>query len=219
VKAKLIDWLGVFVIWIVSRVFAWTARVEVIGAEHRAAAAKLHPAGAYIFATWHENAFSGMSLHARQKFAVLCSLSRDGEYVARVARFLGLRAVRGSSSRGGLEARNAMLETISSGWSPAITVDGPRGPRRIVKAGVIDVARKSGAWIIPMAAIPDSAWVMKRSWDKFRLPKPFTRVLLVYRPPIHVPTETSTAEFEAARNAVEQELLAIEAMAEARPRP
>jgi lysophospholipid acyltransferase (LPLAT)-like uncharacterized protein len=205
------DQLAGLLIWFFSRFFARTARVRVIGGEYLVQARAAAPA--YIFATLHENAFAGMSLHAFQKYAVLCSLSRDGELVAQLARRLGLGAIRGSSSRGGLEARTGLLNAIRSGVSPAITVDGPRGPRRIAKAGVIDAARKSGAWIIPMASVSASRIEFTRSWDRFRFPLPFSRVVTIYMPPIVIPPNCQAGAFEAKRIEVEEALQKIEHIA------
>ena len=205
------DYVAGLLIWFFSRLFARTARVCILGGEHLVQARGASPA--YIFATLHENAFAGMSLHAFQKYAVLCSLSRDGELVAQLARRLGLGAIRGSSSRGGMEARKGLLDAIRSGISPAITVDGPRGPRRVAKAGAIDAARKSGAWIIPMAAVPASRIEFSRSWDRFRFPLPFSRVVIIYMPPVVVPPDCRDDAFEAKRLEVEQALHKIERVA------
>jgi lysophospholipid acyltransferase (LPLAT)-like uncharacterized protein len=151
--------------------------------------------GAILFALWHENLFTGIMTHGHQRLAPLASLSKDGDLVARVMKGLGYHPVRGSGSRGGPQARDEMAEVITQGLCPTITVDGPKGPRRVVKGGIIDVARRSGCAILPMTPVSSRYFVFKRSWDHFRLPLPFSHVKVYYGTPIIVPKETKGLAF------------------------
>lgn len=187
-----------FLIFLLRR----TYRVRVFGQEQRTAAIAAHPAGSFCMALWHEYLLAGILTHAGQKIAPLASLSADGEIVTRVMDRLGYRTVRGSSHRGGSEARDDLVEVSQQGWFTAITLDGPRGPRRRVKGGAIDIARRSGVSILPMTAAADREWILTRTWDQFRIPKPFARIAVQYGEPLTVSSETQGLAFGAAKQSL-----------------
>jgi lysophospholipid acyltransferase (LPLAT)-like uncharacterized protein len=186
----------------------------VFGAEHRAAAAAMHPRGSFCIALWHEQLFASIVAHKGQRFAPLASLSGDGDIVTWVMARFGFRTVRGSSSRGGEEAREELVEITEAGWFTALTVDGPRGPRRRVKGGVVDIARRSGVAVLPLITLGDRQWVL-RSWDQFKIPKPFARVAVRYAPPVAVPPDTAGLAFGAAKAAIKAGMAAAEVAAQA----
>jgi hypothetical protein len=136
---------------------------------------------------------------------VLTSRSRDGELVARWIRGFGLDPVRGSSSRGGGEALRALTRALRSGGEVVVVPDGPRGPREVLKPGVIALARRSGAPIVPMAVGASSEWRL-RSWDSFRIPRPFARCVVRFGEPIHVSRDAHRPGEDAARKEVEAAL-------------
>jgi hypothetical protein len=183
-----------------------TYRIRVFGQEWRKAAIEAHPAGSFCMALWHEYLFAGILTHAGQKIAPLASLSADGEIVTRVMDRLGYRTVRGSSHRGGSEARDDLVDVSQEGWFTAITLDGPRGPRRRVKGGAVDIARRSGVCILPMTAAADREWILTRTWDQFRIPKPFARIAVQYGEPLTVGSETQGLAFGAAKQALRTRL-------------
>jgi lysophospholipid acyltransferase (LPLAT)-like uncharacterized protein len=108
----------------------------------------------------------------------------------------------------------AMIRALRRGGVGAITPDGPRGPRHVFKAGLLAIAQKSRAAILPMTFASTRAWRFK-SWDLFTLPKPFSKTVALYGEPISVPEAMNEAEFEAKRLEVEQRMLNLEAEAEA----
>ena len=194
-----------------ARLLRASYRVQIVGAAHRSAAAAAHEGGSFCIALWHEQLFGGIMAHAGQDFAPLASLSADGELVTFVMDRLGFKTVRGSSSRGGEAARDGLVEVTARGWFTALTVDGPRGPRRRVKGGVIDIARRTGVAVLPLVTTADREWVLRKSWDQFKIPKPFARVCVSYGPPVRVPAETSGLSFGAAKAQVREGLAAAEA--------
>jgi lysophospholipid acyltransferase (LPLAT)-like uncharacterized protein len=198
----------------VAQLLRVTYRVAVVGQANRADAAKQHANGSFCLALWHEQLFGSIMAHAGQHFAPLASLSEDGELVTFVMNRLGFNTVRGSSSRGGEAARDGLVEVTSKGWFTAVTVDGPRGPRRRVKGGVVDVARRSGVAVVPLATVADRVWVLRKSWDQFKIPKPFARVVVSYGTPVAVPAETQGLAFGAAKAAIKDGLAAAEAAGE-----
>lgn len=179
-KTRSLLWIA----YVFSRVLMMTWRIRIVGLEHRRDAVSKNPSGSFILASLHENAIGGVLSHPGQGIACLTSRSKDGEFVAFICKHFGLRSVRGSSSRGGQEARDELIRLLRTGVSVAITVDGPKGPRRIAKAGIVDVARKSGAWVLPITSCAQPHWILRKTWDQTKVPKPFSRLLIRYGEPI-----------------------------------
>ena len=189
----------------VVRLLAPTLRIR----REEAAVDALWRAGApAIYAVWHGRILLLPYLYGWRRARVLASRSRDGELVTRfVARF-GLEAVRGSSSRGGAEALRLLARGLAEGRDAVVVPDGPRGPRGTVKAGIVALARLSGAPIVPMALGASAEWRL-RSWDEFRIPKPFGRCVLRFGDPIRVPGDAGREAQEAARKEIEAALHAL----------
>ena len=142
---------------------------------------------------------------ACRPIGVLNSKSRDGEVAVSVLRSLGVRTVRGSSSRGGREAMFEMVRALKSGQHMGMTPDGPRGPVYRVKPGAVRIAERAGVPIYPAALVPERCWTL-RSWDKLMIPKPFTRIILLMGPAITVPTPLSEEEVEAYTHRIGEEM-------------
>ncbi len=151
-----------------------------------------------IFALWHSRLLSLVHLHRGEGVVALVSQHRDGEYIAQVMRRRGFEAARGSSTRGGAKGLRELIRVSREGRDLAVTVDGPRGPARVAKGGVITLARMTGLPVICVSAGARSAW-RAASWDRFEVPRPFTRVAVRYAPPIRIPREMTDAEAEEAR--------------------
>ena len=158
-----------------------------------------------IYVVWHGRLLLLPYLYGHRGCHVLASRSRDGELVARWARRFGLEPVRGSSTRGGGEALRSLARALRAGSEVVVVPDGPRGPREVLKPGVIALARLSGAPIVPMAVGASREWRV-RSWDEFRIPRPFARCVMRFGEPIHVPRDADRAGEEAARKEVEAAL-------------
>ena len=158
-----------------------------------------------IVAFWHESFFILPEIHRGENVHVLVSRHADGEIIHRVLARFGNATVRGSSSEGGREALAQLVGRAEDGFCLAITPDGPRGPRRELKPGVVALAQKTGLPIVLMANASERTWVL-RSWDRFRVPKPFSRVRVVYSEPIPIDRDLSGEEFESARRMVEERL-------------
>jgi len=131
-----------------------------------------------LFSFWHGRQFPLIFTHRREGVTVLVSIHRDGEYVARVLESMGFRTVRGSTTRGGGEALRRLAAVLGSGNDAAITPDGPRGPAGRAKRGMGYLSRLAGRSVVPMGA---SAWpsIRFRSWDRFVVPLPFARLVVV----------------------------------------
>jgi hypothetical protein len=160
--------------------------------------------GRCIFALWHARLLPLAYTHRGRGVVLLVSRHRDGEIIARVIQRLGYLTVRGSSTRGGEASLRAMV-ALAPGHSLGITPDGPRGPREQLKPGVVALASLTGLPVVPVAAADSGAWVL-RSWDGFRVPRPFARIVVAHGEPIHVPPSLSAAETEGWRLRVESAL-------------
>jgi lysophospholipid acyltransferase (LPLAT)-like uncharacterized protein len=144
---------------------------------------KARPNPPVMFAFWHEAILATAWHHRGCGSAVMISSSRDGELIAQLSNLLGYRSVRGSSTRGGREAAKELIEALKNGDNCAITPDGPRGPRRQVQPGVSMIPRQSGRAVVPLAFAAERCWRFK-SWDRFMVPKPFSRCVFVYGEPV-----------------------------------
>ena len=161
-----------------------------------------------IYAVWHGRVLLLPYLYGHRGCSVLASRSPDGEIVSRLIRRFGLQPVRGSSTRGGGEALRLLTRRLRRGHEVVVVPDGPVGPREVLKSGVIALARLSGAPIVPMAVGASRYWQL-RSWDEFRIPKPFARCVMRFGEPIRVPVEADRAVQEGARKDVEAALRSL----------
>lgn len=133
----------------------------------------------HVFLLWHEALLPLLWQHRGQGVAIVVSEAREGQYLTDFALALGYRAVRGSSTRGGARALLGAVRELREGRSVAFTPDGPRGPRRQLKPGVVAAAQRGGGMIVPIHAEADRAWRL-HSWDRFVIPKPVAKVTVTY---------------------------------------
>ena len=160
------------------RLLARTWRIETVGAEHLAAVGD--GAAGTIYAFWHGRILHCMWHWRNRGIVVITSENFDGEWIARIIRRFGFGTARGSSSRG-RRAGPACSWCARCEQAPvAFTVDGPRGPRDVVKPGVVWLAQATGHPVVCVHAEADRAWTM-RSWDRTQIPKPFSRMVIVDR--------------------------------------
>ncbi|MBU6392670.1 MAG: lysophospholipid acyltransferase family protein [Planctomycetota bacterium] len=151
-----------------------------------------------IYAFWHCMMLIPAYVGRKRKIQVLISQHSDGEYIAQVIKRLGFGVIRGSTTRGGIRAVKALVDKAREGYPLAITPDGPRGPRFIVQHGSIYLGKKTQLPIIPTVVGLSSYWELP-SWDRFRIPKPFSRALMMYGNPIPIPPYLSEEEMEHYR--------------------
>jgi lysophospholipid acyltransferase (LPLAT)-like uncharacterized protein len=149
-----------------------------------------------ILALWHGQLLPLLWLHRGEGVSVLISEHRDGEIVAQVAEAIGLRTVRGSTSRNAARALVGLVRELQSGHEIAITPDGPRGPARRFAPGALVASQRSGAPVVAIGVSCARAWHL-RSWDRFMIPKPFARITVAY-------SEPTVAVAETPREAAEQ---------------
>jgi lysophospholipid acyltransferase (LPLAT)-like uncharacterized protein len=153
-----------------------------------------------LFALWHGRMFLSIQAHRNQGIATMASQSKDGEIIARWLERNGYVVARGSTSRGGGAAFKELVRAMRSGRAAALTVDGPRGPARVVQPGIVELARLTGAWILPIT-FSSSRPRFLRSWDRYLVPLPFSRNVVAYGEPFPLPADVPAAE--AARKIAE----------------
>jgi lysophospholipid acyltransferase (LPLAT)-like uncharacterized protein len=153
----------------------------------------------FIFAFWHGTMLPLVWLHRGEGVPVVISEHRDGEIIARIVEKFGFGTIRGSSSRGAARALIAIVRELERGGEVAVTPDGPRGPARRFAGGALVAAQRVGVPIVGVAVVASSAWQLD-SWDRFMIPKPFSRVQIAYTAPTTVAASSAReAEAEAPR--------------------
>ena len=177
-----------------------TTRLDVRGLQHRNRLRERRQR--FIYAFWHQRQVFLTWTHRGDSTAVLVSRSRDGELIAEAMRLSRIASCRGSSSRGGALAAREMIESVSAGYDIGITPDGPKGPAREVKPGVLYFAQKLGIPILPITNALSNRVELSRAWDRFQVPLPFSRAVLAYGEPIWVKAgddlDSKAAELKAA---------------------
>jgi lysophospholipid acyltransferase (LPLAT)-like uncharacterized protein len=186
------------IVWALLWMVGFTWRFEVIAEDGVAPVLPGQQAPVQIFCFWHQCVLS-CALYFRWTHAViLISRSFDGELITRILRLFGFDAARGSSSRAGREGLLGLKRVIKNGRPAIFTADGPRGPIYQTKMGPIKLAQLTGAPIGVFHLQPERAWVIN-SWDRFLIPKPFTRIVVSWVRGVTVPQDTASDHFEPLR--------------------
>ncbi len=163
-----------------------------------------------VGAVWHQTMIPAVAYFGPLPLYIMVSRSKDGEIAARIAQGFGLGSVRGSSSSGGREALRTLIDHLRSGRSAVFICDGPRGPARIAKIGAVVAARETGAPILPVALAMSRPWLLK-SWDRTAIPKPGSRIGIMFSEPFLVPRDATNDDCERIRVALQERLCAMEA--------
>jgi lysophospholipid acyltransferase (LPLAT)-like uncharacterized protein len=167
----------------------------------------------YLYCLWHDQilmmVFGGRPKH----MAGLVSGHQDGSYLADAMKLLGIAAVRGSSKRGGSRAMGELLQRVRE-YHVAITPDGPRGPRRKIKPGIVFLASHSGRAIIPGVYACRRGWRIRGNWTDMMIPWPFTEIHARGGPPFFVPPGLDRDGLEPYVERLEHEMARLEALVE-----
>jgi lysophospholipid acyltransferase (LPLAT)-like uncharacterized protein len=161
----------------------------------------LEKGGLVLICVWHQQFFSAIRYFKKYEEyhpSLMISKSLDGEIIAGIANRTGWYSVRGSSSRDGSTALKKMVIRLKKYHLAAHILDGPRGPSGVVKPGVIGLAHAARAAIVPVHIYGENAWYFN-SWDKFMLPRPFSRVCIEFGKIISLPALYEETDFENQR--------------------
>jgi lysophospholipid acyltransferase (LPLAT)-like uncharacterized protein len=166
--------------------------------------AKREFAGPMIYLFWHEYLLIPLHFRGHCNLAMLLSQHRDGEMLSRAAYHLGFDVVRGSTTRGGVAALREMTRRARR-LNLAITPDGPRGPRRVLAPGAVYLSSKLQMPLVAMGLACNRPWRM-RSWDRFVVPRPFSRIRSIVGPPMQIPPDLDRDGVEHYRTEVQNML-------------
>lgn len=167
-----------------------------------------YPKEKCIFALWHAHQCGVFSCNLERKTAIMVSNSKDGEIISRAANAMGVETVRGSHKRGGAKAGLELVKKIKEeNLNGALTIDGPKGPKRIVKKGIIELARLAQVPIVPAVWwSPQKTFLKFNSWDEFRFPLIGTKLVMLFGNPIYVKDNMDDDEIEKVRLEIENSL-------------
>lgn len=194
---------GLFRLWV------RTLRFQVEDRENVVAAGRDQP---FIVAVWHNRllmlpAAFDLCFPSRRSVGLI-SASRDGDLVSILIERSGYGTIRGSTSRKGVIALRQLVEALAAGMNVLITPDGPRGPVYEASQGVIFVAQKSGAAVVPLHMEYSSCWRLK-SWDRFFVPCPFSKVRIIVGAPVRVERTKGPEHFETERLRVQEAMMSL----------
>jgi lysophospholipid acyltransferase (LPLAT)-like uncharacterized protein len=192
-------------VWVMLMVMGRTWRFEVLAEKGVTPAFHGFTPSREIYCFWHQCVLACAYYYRSTHATILISQSFDGELITRTLELFGYRAVRGSSSRGGREGLLALRQVLDRGNPAIFTADGPRGPIYRAKSGAIKLAQLTGAPIGTFHLQPERLWTMN-SWDRFQIPKPFTRIAVSWGHWTDVPALASYEELEALRDQLDAHL-------------
>jgi lysophospholipid acyltransferase (LPLAT)-like uncharacterized protein len=176
-------WKLKLIAWLVARstdLLAMTWRVRFIGRNY---VDELTQKGKpFVLVFWHGDMLMGWYFHRNRRYSSLVSMSRDGDLLTEILRQWRFTVIRGSSSKGSAEAKTQMEQIIRNGKTLVVTPDGPRGPVYEMKMGALRTAQKTGVPLVSVTFSWSRAYRMK-SWDRFTVPKPFSKIIVRYRAP------------------------------------
>ncbi|MFB3814316.1 MAG: lysophospholipid acyltransferase family protein [Terriglobales bacterium] len=204
-----------FITWaafLAIRLIGPTLRFEVSIEDGGPPLERMHPA---IKVFWHRCVFPATWWYRKRGIHVMTSSSFDGEYIARIIEKFGFGAVRGSSTRGAVRALLGMHKIIEQDNSVAFTIDGPKGPAYVAKPGPVLLARNTGVPIYCFHIAVARAWVLN-SWDRFIVPKPFSRAVLRVGKLIAVPRDATSEQIQSFHEQMQATLDRIRIAAEER---
>ena len=211
-KKKLLFTLATKLTWLVILFFGKISRVKLVNRKYWNQLIAGNKG--FIIVTWHGKMLLPIYLHRDHALIVMVSEHRDGEMISRTIHRLGYRTIRGSSTRGGSNAYRQMIRALRQNEICVVLPDGPTGPRHEFKMGAVQLAQRSGLPLLPMtfsAAKP----ITLKSWDRFILWKPFTKIAMIYGPPIFIPKTSSDKEQQQTLKRVQQEMNKLERTADA----
>lgn len=213
IRARWLIRLLARVIALVSRVLFRTLRIDVRPAVPGASPYEDSGEVKHLYCIWHDAILCAIFGGRSVSMAALVSTHGDGSYVADALDCVNITPIRGSSGRRGAAALREMMEA-ARGKDITIATDGPRGPRRLVKDGIVFLASQTGRAIVPVAVAAQSAWRPRGRWTDLVVPKPYSRLMVLGGTPITVPAGLSREQIAQYRNLVQQSMDELSARAE-----
>ena len=202
-----------WMIYLTLRLIFWTVRKRFAIPDPDTMAYQTDPKGRYLYCTWHDSILLPLFLGRPQHMAAIVSQHRDGGYLTDLMAKLRIHCVRGSSTSGGVEALREAIK-VAQERHITITPDGPRGPRRELKDGIVFLASKARRPIVATGFYCERCWKIQGRWTDLVVPKPFSKVHVVLSEPIHIPRKISRDELSQFTQAVQETMESTYAQAE-----
>jgi lysophospholipid acyltransferase (LPLAT)-like uncharacterized protein len=197
------------VAWVLINLILKTCRLKIEG--HEVVQKMRDQETPIIYAYWHRHIFVTIYRFKNTGARPLISLSKDGELVAQIGLEFGMNPVRGSSSKGGARAFLEMINAIKADKHEImITADGPKGPLRQIKDGTIMLAQKTGSVIIPIAWHGNRVKIFEKTWDKFKIPKPFSQITYAYGTPFKIPPKAKKEDYDVLKKQLKESIDKVE---------
>lgn len=198
--------------WLIARVATWLLRLLflTVRVEHHSVAPEGTPyrkpklAQRYCFCLWHDAIIVCVYSLKTWFLGGLISRHQDGTYLAHAAKLAGITPVRGSASRGGAQATRQLIDQPH--LHVCITPDGPRGPRREMKDGIVYLASRTNRPVVPNTVIGTNCWHIPGGWSDMLLPKPFSRILLIAGTPIPIPEDSTREQISEYADRIQMEM-------------
>ena len=204
IRPRILPKIGLMIVGFLAK----TVRVHVEGYDQYR-----HLERGVIFAGWHGKTLIPAMFFRNQGVWTIISRSRDGEMQNEIFTKLGFKTIRGSTGRNGAKAAAESIRVLKKGEVMAFTPDGPRGPSGIVQPGVVLMAKKSGAALVPVGVSATRKWHAP-TWDSYMVPLPFSKSVMVFGEPLFVSRDASDEEAELARKKLEEEIHKVQARAD-----
>ncbi|MEO1980549.1 MAG: lysophospholipid acyltransferase family protein [Fuerstiella sp.] len=198
--------------WLVARIGTWFLRALflTVRVEHHKVAVDGTPYGRatgttrFCFCMWHDAIVAAVYSLKTHKLAGLISRHQDGGYLAHAVKLAGITPVRGSASRGGAQATKQLIDQPD--LHVCITPDGPRGPRRVMKDGIVYLSSRTGRPVVPTTLTGDSYWSIPGGWSDMMLPKPFSKMILLAGDPIEVRPDLTREQISEVAEKIQKEM-------------
>ncbi len=208
IQVAVIGW----VVYAALRILGPTLRIELLGWQH---VDRIHAGGRnFIWSFWHRGSICAAWVGRHKGIVVMNSTNFDGQWTRRAVERLGFGTAQGSSTRGGLRGLVEMARCLEKGHDVAFTIDGPRGPRYVAKPGPAMLARRTGCPILAFHCGFERAHTLEKTWDKFRIPRLFSRTVMIIHPPIEVPTDANRELVEQKHAEMQKALEQVRDLAE-----
>jgi len=210
-KKKILFFLGTRLGWLLIILIGKLSVIKILGRHHpERLKEKKVP---FIYVLWHGRILIPTYVHRDEGIIPMVSLHADGEMIAQAIHKLGYRTVRGSSTRGGIKAFHDMVDVLNRGGIGVMIPDGPTGPRHFLKPGTLYIAQQAGAHLLPVSFAAKRK-IQFNSWDKFVVPLPCSKSVVMYGNPIKIPKKLSQEQLEQLRKKFEEEMIQLEKKAD-----
>lgn len=202
--------LLVWPVYALARLIGITLRIQIEGYD------RLNDLeGGKIFAGWHGRTLIAANYFKGKGLWTIISQSNDGEMQNRIFRKFGFNTIRGSSGRGGARAAIESIKVLKAGGVMAFTPDGPRGPTHVVQEGIMMMAQKSGAWLVPVGVSASRRKLIK-TWDSYMVPGFFSKAIMIFGEPVRLAERMTPEAMEKARRELQDRMNELEVEAERR---